>query len=45
MQNKKYDTIKIRKEWRMIMEKKEYKEPEIEITKFETEDVVAGSPT
>ena len=24
------------------MEKKEYKEPEIEITKFETEDVVAG---
>ena len=27
------------------MEKKEYKEPEIEITKFETEDVVAGHST
>ena len=25
------------------MEKKEYKEPEMEITKFETEDVVADT--
>ena len=43
MENKKYDIIKIRKEWRMIMEKKEYKEPEMEITKFELEDLLITS--